>query len=351
MTAPGCPRTIPVYVVVPPRVLLLDVAGPLEVLRRANLEQSAVRFSVSYVAPDPSTESSIGLLLAALAPLPAELPKEAVVLVPGSASSSLHLGGQDEIQASAAEEAIVTWLTRSIQPGMRLLSICSGALLAARAGLLDGFECTTHHESAAALVKIAPLARVLENRLFVDSGERLTSAGVTAGIDLMLHVVSNEAGNGVALAVARHLVVYLRRTGADPQLSPWLEGRNHVHPIVHRAQDAILREPARRWPVATLARVAGTSVRNLSRVFGEQTGMSVSDYVNRLRIARAHELLTSSQLNMEDVAERSGFSSTRQFRRAWNRLHPMPPSRVRAERRSREADGPEATKALPVETR
>ena len=332
MSAPaGGPRTVPVHVVVPPRVLLLDIAGPAEVLRRANLEQDAIRFTVAYIGPEPSSRSSVGVRLADVSPLPDELPADAVVLVPGMAD--VTLGGEaDDGDDRRAEDAIVEWLGRSVRPGMRLVSICSGALLAGRAGLLDGHECTTHHDTTEELARVAPRARVLENRLFVESGERLTSAGVTAGIDLMLHMVSAETSAATALAVARHLVVYLRRAGSDPQLSPWLEGRNHVHPAVHRAQDAVARDPAGPWPLASLARVAGTSARNLSRLFGEHAGMSVTDYVNRLRVARAHELVTASRLDMERVAERSGFASTRQFRRAWNRLHDRPPSRLRAER-------------------
>jgi len=142
--------------------------------------------------------------------------------------------------------------------------------------------------------------------------------------------VARRAGHGVAAAVARYLVVYARRAGGDPQLSPWLEGRNHLHPAVHRAQDTVAADPAREWSVADLARAAGASPRHLSRLFNEHTGMSVTDYVNRLRVALAHDLLTATRLDMETVAERAGFASTRQFRRAWNRLHALPPSRLRA---------------------
>jgi transcriptional regulator GlxA family with amidase domain len=145
----------------------------------------------------------------------------------------------------------------------------------------------------------------------------------------MLHVVAQTAGHGLALAVARFLVVYLRRGGADPQLSPWLEGRNHIHPAIHRAQDAIAADPAHDWSVEALARIAGASPRNLSRLFNEHAGMSVTDYVNRIRIALARELVMGSKLQMEEVAERAGFASTRQFRRAWNRLHGVPPAAMR----------------------
>lgn len=329
MTGPSV--EIPVYVVVPPHVLLLDVAGPMEVLRKANLQQHAVHFTVNYVGPSSRVRSSIGLDVTGVEPLPEELPDGALVVISGAAD--LPLGGIPTRDDNALLEAeIVAWLKGAIRPGIRLASICSGALLAARAGLLDGFECTTHHETVAELARLAPAARIRENRLYVEDGERLTSAGITAGIDLMLHVVAQRAGHATAVAVARYLVVYLRRGGSDPQISPWLEGRNHIHPAIHRAQDAVAADPARDWSVGALARVAAASPRNLSRLFNEHAGMSVTEYVNRMRIALARELVTQSRLDMESVAERSGFASARQFRRAWNRLNDVPPSRFRTDR-------------------
>jgi transcriptional regulator GlxA family with amidase domain len=145
----------------------------------------------------------------------------------------------------------------------------------------------------------------------------------------MLHVVAELTSPACALAIARYLVVYLRRSGADPQLSPWLEGRNHIHPAIHRVQDAVAAEPAADWTVERLAHLAGTSPRHLSRLFNQHTGMSITDYVNRMRIALARELLTGSMLDIETVAERSGFGSSRQLRRAWSRLHSLPPSQMR----------------------
>jgi transcriptional regulator GlxA family with amidase domain len=329
MSKAAVAQEIPVIVVLPPRMLLLDVAGPVEVLRRANVEQHAVRFVLRYIGPVAEVESSIGLTLAGIEPLPSTLPDGAMVIVPGSITKPAE-PSPGAAAANAAQEAeIVRWLGHAIRPGMRLVSICSGALLAARAGHLDGHDCTTHHACCAELAAQAPRARVLENRLYVEDGERFCSAGVTAGIDLMLHMLAQMAGAAVAVAVARYLVVYLRRGGADPQLSPWLEGRNHLHPAVHRAQDAIAAAPARDWSLASLAAVAAVSPRHLSRLFREHSGMSVVDYVARMRVALARELLAGSRLDIESVAERSGFGSARQFRRAWNRLHSQPPSRMR----------------------
>jgi transcriptional regulator GlxA family with amidase domain len=323
------PRVIPVFVVVPPRVLLLDIAGPMEVLRKANLEQDAVRFTVAYVGPAIEAASSIGLGVTGIQPMPAHLPDDALVVMPGSADITLGAMLPDREHDARHEAAIIGWLQQAIRPGIRLASICSGALLAARAGLLDGCDCTTHHACARELARLAPEARVLENRIYVEDGERLSSAGITAGVDLMLHIVAQAAGHAVALAVARYLVVYLRRGGADPQLSPWLEGRNHIHPAIHRAQDAVTADPTAGWSVERLADVAAASPRNLSRLFNEHAGMSVIDYVTRMRVALARQLLAGSRLDIETVAERAGFASARQLRRAWGRFHAMPPSRMR----------------------
>ncbi|MEN3233589.1 helix-turn-helix domain-containing protein [Methylobacterium ajmalii] len=323
------PAEIAVVVVCPPRTLLLDVAGPVEVLRKANLIQDRVRFRVDHVGPCSAVTSSIGLGLSGLEPLPAPLPEGATVVLAGTAE--LVLGdsdppGEDE---RAAEDAIVAWLRAEVRPGHRLVSICSGALLAARAGLLDGHDCTTHHAACAELAALAPAARVLEDRLFVEDRERLTSAGITAGIDLMLHLVARLVDPACAAAVARYLVVYLRRAGHDPQASPWLEGRNNLHPAIHRVQDAVSADPARAWSLETLADLAASSPRHLSRLFNRHAGMSLPAYVNGLRVALARDLLARTRLDMERVAERAGFASPRQLRRAWSRVNDGPSSAIR----------------------
>ena len=176
---------------------------------------------------------------------------------------------------------------------------------------------------------IAPKAKVLENRLYVEDGERYSSAGITAGIDLMLHLVHQCTDQSCAIAVARYLVVYLRRSGADPQLSPWLEGRNHIHPAVHRLQDTIASDLTKSWTLSQLAKIAGASDRHLSRLFHEHVGMSIAEYSNRLRVAFAQELLRETNLDMEHLAEQAGFSSPRQLRRAWRKVHPTPPREAR----------------------
>jgi len=324
-------KRIPVYVVVPPRMLLLDMAGPLEVLRVANRDQSEVRFDVRYVGPSASVVSSVGMTLAEIEPLPETLPNEAMVVLPGDVDCMMMpVGRMAPKRDDAREAAIVKWLRAHVRPGHKVVSICSGALLAGKAGLLDGYSCTTHHSSCAELAEVAPNARVLENRLYVEDGERYSSAGVTAGVDLMLHIVSQLTDHALAVSIARFLVVYLRRSGSDPQMSPWLEGRNHLHPAVHRVQDAMIADPAKGWTLGAVARIAGASSRHLTRLFQEYAGMSISDYKNGLRVALARELISQTSLDMEQVAERAGFGSTRQLRRAWGRLYGTTPRDARS---------------------
>lgn len=322
----------PVYFILPPRTLLLDVSGPAEALWMANRYQSAVRFELHYASPCERVESSIGLALSGLAELPESLPRNAMIVVAGAGSAPP--GSAEEI----SQQTIVAWLQNVARPSHRLVFICSGALLAARAGLLDGRSCTTHHSDCEELRRLAPTAKVLDNRIYVCDGNVSTSAGVTAGIDLMLHLLGGIAGPLCAVAVARNMVVYLRRTGADPQLSPWLESRNHMHPVVHRVQDAIAADPAHPWTLDELSAIAHASPRHLDRLFQIHTGTRPLAYVNALRVALARQLLANSQLTLDHVAERAGFGSSRHLRRIWRQYDATSPGRWRRrEPRTREA--------------
>ena len=312
--------TQPVYFVLLPGTLLVDLAGPADAVRLANRYQRAVRFTSTFVSPTPSVSTSVGVSLSDLNPLPIALPPNAMIVVCGTVT---------DLSSRTARLTVASWIRRVAQPSHRLVFICAGALVAAEAGLLDGRACTTHHEDCDELRHLAPKARVLDNRLYVSDGNVYTSAGVTAGLDLMLGLIAEIAGPRCAVAVARHMVVYARRTGADPQLSPWLEGRNHIHPGLHRVQDAIAADPARAWTAATLAAVAHTSARHLTRLFQSHAAMSPLDYVHLLRVSLARELLTHSTLDLERVAERSGFASSRQLRRVWNKYNALPPSQSR----------------------
>jgi len=170
---------------------------------------------------------------------------------------------------------------------------------------------------------------VLENRIFVQDGQVYTSAGVTAGLDHALHLVGEQLNVHVAADIARDLVVYMRRAGTDPALSPWVMYRNHLHPAVHRVQDAVTRDPRGRWSLADLSKVACTSARHLSRLFAEHAGCSPLEYVHLVRFALAKELIVQTRLDLKGIARRAGFHSAQHLRRVWLHWETHPPSAFR----------------------
>jgi transcriptional regulator GlxA family with amidase domain len=309
-----------VVFVVLPNVVLLDVAGPADAFRNAN-NRVPGSYRLRFVAPEPEVMAAVGLSFSGLEPLPARFAPGTLLVLTGLAGSGVDA---DE----PATRRVIEWLRSSSRPEL-LLCVCAGSVLAAHAGLLAGRECTTHHEHLAELRSAEPRARVLDNRVFVEDGAVFTSAGVTAGLDLALHVIGQQLGPRVAADIARELVVYRRRAGTDPALSPWVMHRNHLHPAVHRVQDAVARDPAARWSAAQLSAVACTSPRNLARLFAEHARCSPLDYVQLIRVALARELVTQSHLDLERVAARAGFRSAQHLRRVWSRWETRPPSAFR----------------------
>lgn len=306
-----------------PEVVLLDVAGASEAFRLAEREAPG-SYEIRFVSTQSSLRAAVGLHLDKLEPLPEHVPDHGVIVMTGVTTKALRLD-------SAPATTMTRWLKRSMEnETVTLLCVCAGSLLAAKAGLLDGRECTTHHEHIDDLAQIEPTATVHANRIFVEDGRVFTSAGVTAGLDLTLYVIGQQLGHQVAATVARGLVVYMRRSGGDPQLSPWVMHRNHVNPVLHRVQDAVIKDPAAHWSASRLAALACMSSRNLARLFAEHAGCSPLDYVQRLRVALARELVSNSELGMERVAEKTGFSSAHQLRRVWRRWEEAPPTAHRA---------------------
>ncbi|MFY1992463.1 GlxA family transcriptional regulator [Achromobacter xylosoxidans] len=314
---------IPVYFVLPRGIVLLDVAGPAEAFRVAN-KLCPDAFAQHFCGPSTEVESGIpGLHLARIQPLPQKLPPEALVIVSGVVGKHIRL---DEPEA----RVIIDWLAaRHPVDGFTLMTVCAGALFAAAAGLTRQRECTTHHSCLAQLADMDPSARLHDNRIFVEDGNLVSSAGITAGIDLALHMVSRHCGPRVASEVARDMVVYQRRAGTDSALSPWLEHRNHMHPGVHRVQDAVVRNPAAPWSAQSLAEQAHTSSRHLTRLFREHAGCTPMDFLYQIRVALARDMLRETRLNLEIVAEKSGFGSAQHLRRVWRRFQPQTPSMAR----------------------
>jgi transcriptional regulator GlxA family with amidase domain len=305
-----------------PGTVLLDVAGPAEAFRIASQSVSAA-YALSFAGSTRTIETGVGLQIGSVQPLPKHVETGSIIVVPG-------VIGERVDYTSPAVRQLCEWLRFAVAAeNVTLMCVCAGSVVAAHAGVLNGRECTTHHSHIEELQRAEPTARVHDNRIFVEDGNVLTSAGVTAGIDLALYVIGKQLGHQVAASVARQLVVYMRRSGSDPALSPWLMHRNHIHPVVHRVQDAVSRDPSAEWPAGRLADIAHTSPRNLARLFAQHAQCSPLDYVQRMRVALARELLTQSTLPLERVAERVGFSSAHQLRRVWRRWEAAPPSASR----------------------
>ena len=312
---------IDVLFVIVPHSLLLDIAGPAEAFRLANQHRARAglppRFRLRYAAPAPSLETSVGLAIAGLEPLPETLREPTWVVVVGQPTE--HLGVTPAVRTAAR------WLQRHLGaslhgdgPGHRLVSVCSGTLLVARAGLLAGRRCTTHHELLPMLRQLAPGAQVIENRVFVVDGPMASSAGITAGIDVALHLIAEECGDALAASVSEDMVVYLRRSDQDPEQSPFGVHRGHLHMTVHRVQDAIMQAPGRDWNMAALAHVGHTTERHLLRLFLEHAGVSPLEYLRAIRLERARQALGGGS-SVTRAAEIAGFRSALQLRRAWSR--------------------------------
>lgn len=306
-----------------PGIVLLDLAGPADAFRNA-ASRVPGSYRLRFVAPRSELLAAGGLQLGGLEPLPAQLAPATLLVLTGISGPAIEPHSQLTRQ-------VIDWLRAQAYPEL-LMCVCAGSVLAAHAGLLAGRECTTHHAHLDELRRAEPRARVLDNRVFVQDGALFTSAGVTAGLDLALHVIGAQHGPRIAAEVARDLVVYLRRAGSDPALSPWVMHRNHLHAAVHRVQDAVARAPAAEWSAARLASVACTSVRNLSRLFAEHAHCSPLDYVQLIRFAFARELVLGSELDLEHVAVRAGFNSAQHLRRVWSRWEARPPSAFRQQR-------------------
>ncbi len=340
--------------IITPYSMLLDIAGPAEAFRLANLHRAArglpPRFRLRFSGPMPTAPSSVGLALAGLEPLPRCLSLPTWVILVGQPNAQLN-------QFTPAITATAQWLNRALHEPLlavdtphRLITICSGTLLAARAGLLAKRRCTTHHELLDTLRALAPQAQVVGNRVFVVDGPLASSAGITAGIDLALHLIAQDCGEALAAAVAEDMVVYLRRSPRDPELSPFLVHRRHLHGAVHRVQDAISAEPERDWNMAALAELGHVTERHLLRLFTDHAGVSALHYLQAIRLEHARQSLEHGA-SVTHAAEVAGFRSSLHLRRAWGRQWGgSPRDATRADAPMRVASRPSPT-ALPARRR
>jgi transcriptional regulator GlxA family with amidase domain len=319
-SAPNAVRVIEVLAF--PSVQLLDVTGPLQVFATANDQIAEAGGSPPYapriVARGAGVTASAGLGLVAH-PLP---PVEAAV-------DTLLVAGGPGVGAAAADLVLVDWVRERASRARRVASVCTGAFLLAASGILDGRRAATHWSCCGELARRFPAVRVEPDPIFVQDGAVWTSAGVTAGIDLALALVEQDLGRTVALAVARYLVVFLKRPGGQAQFSTALSlqaaedkfGTLHDWINEHLADDISL-------PV--LARQAGMSERSFSRHYAEATGLTPGRAVERLRVEAARRLLSESRLPVKRISQRCGFGSEETMRRSFLRVLATTPQDYRA---------------------
>ncbi len=286
---------------------LLDFAGPVQALHEVRASgRDAIE--IIYCGPDDRVVTAQGVTLSDVVRPPTPRPDDWII-VPGYSV--------DERPRNSA--ATNLWLREAAEVGARICSVCTGAFLLGEAGLLRGRKCTTHWRRVQELQERHPSAKVLGDRLYVEDGSIITSAGIAAGIDMTLWLLERDYGPVLAAEVAREMVVYLRRDGHQPQESIYLDYLTHLHPGVHQLQHYLACEPASSETLGGLARRFGMSERNLSRAFRTATGVSVHEYRTRLRLEHAKALLPNTELTMEAIATRCGFSDARQLRRLMKR--------------------------------
>ena len=333
-----------------PGIQILDAVGPLEVFSRTSrwLKDNGRRQDDAYhleiLAPKRGLlRASSGLCLHA---------DRRFDEVTGGIDTLLIAGGIGA-ERYRADAAILRWLRRISRQVRRLASICTGAFFLAEAGLLEGRRATTHWASCARLAKGFPGIRVEPDTLFVQEGSLYTSAGVTAGMDLALALVEEDQGREVALAVARELVLFLRRPGGQAQFSAQLAVQMAEREPLRELQAHILEHPEADLSVEALSRRAGMSPRNFARVFMREVGATPARFVASARVETARRLLEESSYGLEKVCALSGLGTLESMRRVFLRIVGVPPGQYRARfsrprpPKPRRGKPPASTRRLP----
>ena len=306
-----------------PGVQLLDVAGPLQVFATCNDHFAQTRgappYTLQVVARGAASITTSSGLALSVEPLPP----------PGAEVDTLIVAGGRGVAVASQDRQLLNWLRSRASCARRVASVCTGAFMLAEAGLLDGRRAATHWSDCAELAARFPKVRVEADPIFVRDGPVWTSAGITAGMDLALALVEEDFGRGVALDVARWLVMFLKRPGGQAQFSTALAlqaaesrfGALHAWIDAHLAADLSL-------PV--LAEQAGMSERSFSRHYTEAIGVTPARAVERMRLEAARRLLVDAALPMKRIAALCGFGSEETMRRSFLRLLAVSPQDYRA---------------------
>jgi transcriptional regulator GlxA family with amidase domain len=302
-----------------PAVQPLDVVGPYEVFTGASLLTNGGYDVVLASVDGQPVTSPTGLAFMAM-PLPDPNEPVDTIVVPGGA-------GVDAARSSAE---LMDWIKITAGHARRVVSVCTGAFLAAEAGLLDGCRATTHWAFAGRLAEEFPNVDVDPDPIFIRSSETVwTAAGVTAGIDLALSLVEDDHGTEVAQTVARWLVLYLRRPGGQTQFAApvWMPRAKRAP--IRDVQEAIEAEPGGPHSIDDLARRATMSPRHFTRVFTDEVGEAPGQYVERIRTEAARRQLEETDDTVVAIATRCGFGTAETMRRNFIRRVGIPPDQYR----------------------
>ena len=310
-----------------PNVEILDLVGPLQVFARASdmykraSPASLPIYSVEVVSISASRSLFANCGVRVIA-------DRTFREVRGKIDTLLVDGG-DAIEQNEIDAEAVRWLKR-ISPRIRRVgSVCTGAMLLARAGLLDGRRATTHWNWCQTLIKRAPRARVERDPIFVRDENVYTSAGVTAGMDLALALVEEDHGSRLALQVARNLVLYLRRPGGQSQFSAALSLQLTDRKPLLELEAWVLDNLQKPLTVPLLAQRLAMSPRNFARVFTKEMKTTPAKFVERLRVEAARRRLEESHNSMETIADECGFGNVNSMRNVFQRTIKIAPGQYR----------------------
>jgi len=321
--ANGKPRRIAILLY--PGVQSLDVTGPLEVFSAARAALTARGAEdggyevVTIARSREPVRSSSGLRLVPDGPLPRGGGGIDTLIVPGGSGREL----------AASDETLIRWLAQAPRSCRRVAAVCTGSFLLAAAGLLDGRRATTHWAYARRLAEEYPAVAVDPDPIFVRDGALWTSAGVTAGMDLALAMVEEDLDREIALLIARHLVMFLRRPANQSQFSATLHAQLPSAEPLREIQRLVLEDVAGEHTVEAMAARVHMSQRNFARAFRAQTGVTPARYVESVRLEAARRRLEETAEPVSSVARACGFGTAETMRRSFLRALKVGPSEYR----------------------
>ena len=298
------------FFLIPPEVQLLDITGPAHLFYEAG--EYGAKIETHYLAMDYDTDqemSSAGLAIGQLESfLDFNLNEHDLIFIPGLESHLFFAPDFTEKHTS-----FFKWLREQSKNGAKICSVCTGAYVLGYALLLDGKECTTHWKYFEDFKKRFSKAKLLQDRLLIKDGNIYSSAGVASGIDLALFILEELFGSVFASKIAKEVVIYLRRSPNDPQLSVFLQYRNHIETRIHQIQDLLAQNLEGKSVIEDLAEKVHMSPRNLTRLFKKTTGITIGHYLEKLRVEKAVQLLASGE-KVNAVSLACGLKSTNQLR-------------------------------------